>query len=169
MSDNPQDDSKARTGDLAPAPGVPTDPPASVAPTRAVGGQFLPGDRWDGNSKGKQKGTKNRITMRRLMDEEILREQLSVNAPALLAQAVLMALEGNSIMMRTLLDKLLVTPKSEEETDQSDRSVSITINDLSARPGLQVPTITATKGGHTLTIGQSTAVPPKPALEGTTE
>lgn len=128
------------------ASGVPGD--ASV-PVRRPDGTFLPGAQWSGNSKGRAKGVKNRITLERLLVEEKLRDKLGFRAEDLLQRAIEMAMEGNDKIMRTLLDKLLATPKNTEDDAGQDRSVQITINDLS---GVAKP-VSVNKGNQTLRVG----------------
>lgn len=109
--------------------------------------RFQPGEAWKGNSSGRARGTKNRITLQRLLLEEKLREQLEVSAAEILEKAITMAKEGNDKIMRTLLDKLLTTPKNAEDDTGKDTSISVTINDLSGKAPVQVE-----KGRQTLTI-----------------
>lgn len=85
---------------------------------------------WKGNKEGRPKGIKNRITVQRLLMEEKLREQLGVNAEQLVAQAILMALNGNDRVMRVLLDKLLSTPKNSDDADSKDNSIQVVITNL---------------------------------------
>lgn len=125
-------------------------------PTRSPRGQFLPGDRWEGNAKGRAKGVKNRITLQRLLVEEKLRDTLGIKAEDILAKAVAMAMEGNDKIMRTLLDKLLATPKNSEDGDAKDNSVQITINDLSGSANPK-SVATISKGPQTLTIPRVTS------------
>lgn len=97
-------------------------------------GRFKPGDQWRGNAAGRSKGVKNRITLQRLLVEEELRESLQVRAQDLLQEAIKMAMSGNDKIMRTLLDKLLATPKHAEDEQAKDTSINVTINDLSSSP-----------------------------------
>jgi hypothetical protein len=129
--------------------------PLGGVPTRSPKGQFLPGDKWEGNAKGRAKGVKNRITLQRLLVEERLRDKLNIKAEDILAQAVEMAMGGNDKIMRTLLDKLLATPKNSEDGDAKDNSVSITINDLSG--SAPKPVATVSRGAQTLTIPRVTS------------
>lgn len=118
---------------------TPNLPATYTAPPKGDG-RFKAGADWAGNSTGRPKGIKNRITTQRLLIEEGLREQLAVNAEALLAKAVIMALDGNDKVMRVLLDKLMSTPKNDDGEGAKDSAVSITITNLTS-PGKPVATI----------------------------
>lgn len=85
-----------------------------------------------GNPLGRAKGTKNRITLARLLLEEELREQLSTNGPKIMRKAIKMALEGDDKIMRVLLDKMLATPKGDDAADAKDNEVRINITNLTS-------------------------------------
>lgn len=112
-------------------------------------GRFKPGEAWKGNSAGRAKGTKNRITLQRLLLEERLRERLEVDAEEILVKAIEMAKSGDDKIMRTLLDKLLTTPKNAEDDTGKDTSIHVTISDLSsANPKM----LTAERGTERISI-----------------
>lgn len=106
------------------------DTPTTAITTPKGDGRFRGGVEWKGNKEGRPKGIKNRITVQRLLMEEKLREQLGVNAEQLVAQAILMALNGNDRVMRVLLDKLLSTPKNSDDADSKDNSIQVVITNL---------------------------------------
>lgn len=93
-------------------------------------GRFPPGQ--SGNPLGKAKGTKNRITLARLMLEEGLRQQLTNAGPKIMQKAIKMALDGDDKIMRVLLDKMLTTPKGDDGSDARDNEVRITVNNLTS-------------------------------------
>jgi hypothetical protein len=138
---------------------------ASV-PARSTKGQFLPGEQWAGNAKGRAKGVKNRITLQRLLVEETLRNKLGIKAEDLLQKAIEMAMgtpakdgqpgtPGNDKIMRTLLDKLLATPKNSEDGDAKDNAITVNINDLSGSSPRPVATVS--RGNQTLSIPRVTS------------
>lgn len=96
--------------------------------TQNLGNRFKPGAEWTGNAKGKAKGTKNKITVQRLLMESHLRDRLSVNAEDLLERAVLMAMGGSEKIMALLLDKLIASPKNAEDEAPKDASITLNIN-----------------------------------------
>lgn len=104
-------------------------------PTRTPEGKFLKGV--SGNPAGRTKGAKNKITLERLLLEEKLREALSIEGPKLMRRAVRMALSGNDRVMRVLLDKMLATPRGEEDTQSGDRDIQVIVNNYTKpeKPG----------------------------------
>jgi hypothetical protein len=128
---------------------VPADRSGDKGGLRSRTGQFLPGEKWDGNAKGRAKGVKNRITLERLLLEEKLRNKLGFKAEDLLAKAIEMAMGGDDKIMRTLLDKLLATPKNSEDGDAKDNTVNVVINDLSGSANPR-PVATISKGSQSL-------------------
>ena len=85
-----------------------------------------------GNPVGRAKGTKNRITLARLMLEEILRESLTEKGPALMKKAIAMAMKGDDKIMRVLLDKMLASPRGEDSADAKDTEVRVTVHNLTS-------------------------------------
>lgn len=83
-----------------------------------------------GNPLGRAKGTKNRITLARLMLEEQLRETLTKAGPKLIKKAIRMALNGDEKVLRVLLDKMLATPKGDDSEGAADRDVKVIIQNL---------------------------------------
>lgn len=89
-----------------------------VAAKRTEKGQFVKGV--SGNPLGRVKGTKNKITIARLLLEEVLRDELTKEGPKLMKKAISMAMgdkkrPGNDKIMRVLLDKMLASPRGEED------------------------------------------------------
>lgn len=95
---------------------------------RTSGGQFVPGQ--SGNPAGRAKGTKNRITLARLMLEESLRDALAEDGPKIMKKAIKMALSGNDRVMRVLLDKMLTTPRDQDTGESQDREINVTVQNL---------------------------------------
>jgi hypothetical protein len=123
--------------------------PAPVDPARDEGGKFLKGT--SGNPLGRPKGSKNAITLARLMLEEQLRETLQQKGPRLLNKAIRMAMKGDDKIMRVLLDKMLATPRGEDSDDSVDRKIQIVVNNLTNPDPKQVKgtvvlTVPSTKG-----------------------
>jgi len=132
-------------------------------PARNPDGTFPKGV--SGNPAGRVKGTKNRITMARLMLEETLRESLTAAGPKLLRKAIKMALSGDDKVMRALLDKMLATPRGDDETGTGDRDIRIVLQNFTG-PQAQLPAIDGTVVRHAIE-GQSTQheQPQRPAPE----
>jgi hypothetical protein len=107
---------------------------------RTAGGQFVPGV--SGNPAGRAKGTKNKITLARLMLEDQLREILTQEGPKLMRKAIKMALkDGNDRVMRVLLDKMLTTPKDQDSGESQDRDIKVTVQNLIPSGAAQRPAI----------------------------
>ena len=100
--------------------------PEEKVPTRTTEGRFVKGV--SGNPAGRAKGTKNKITLERLLLEEKLREALTIEGPKLLRRAVRSALAGNDRVMRVLLDKMLATPRGEDDSQTGDRDIQVIVN-----------------------------------------
>ncbi len=83
-----------------------------------------------GNPAGRAKGTKNAITLARLMLEETLRESLTKAGPKLMHKAIRMALKGDDKIMRVLLDKMLATPRGDDSDSAQERDIQIVIQNL---------------------------------------
>lgn len=93
-------------------------------------GQFVKGV--SGNPVGRAKGTKNKITLARLLLESELRETLTSEGPKLMRKAISMAMgakgkPGNDKIMRVLLDKMLATPRGDDSDQGGDRDVKVII------------------------------------------
>lgn len=99
---------------------------------RTEGGKFAPGV--SGNPAGRAKGSKNKITLARLLLEEALRNQLTEAGPKLMTQAIKQALKGNDRIMRVLLDKMLTTPRDMDSSDGQDRDVKVVVQNLIKAP-----------------------------------
>lgn len=106
-----------------------------------------------GNPSGRVKGTKNRITLARLMLEETLRDALTSAGPKLMRKAIKMALAGDDKVMRALLDKMLATPRGDDETQAGDRDIRIVLQNFTGPPVR--PSIEGTVVRHQIK-GQST-------------
>ena len=107
---------------------TPTETVEQPVVKRTTAGQFIKGQ--SGNPAGRTKGTKNRITIARLMLEEGLRDTLGHKGPALLEKAIQMAMKGNDKIMRVLLDKMLATPKGEDGENARDTEITVNVHNL---------------------------------------
>jgi uncharacterized Zn finger protein (UPF0148 family) len=121
--------------------------------------KFLPGH--SGNPSGRVKGLRNKITLERLLLEDILRQSLAKATPSLLTRAIQMAMghecddcrvpkrnekghlivppcggrkDGNDRMMRALLDKVLATPKHDDAGEAKDNEIKILIQNMTNSP-----------------------------------
>ena len=86
-------------------------------------GRFLSGNKLG----GRVKGSRNKITKLRLEMEEALRLNLRSHAENLLETAVQQALGGDAIIMKALLDKILTTPKDDEEANKRPDAVKVIV------------------------------------------
>ena len=110
---------------------------------RTAKGQFPAGV--SGNPLGRAKGTKNKITLARLLLESELRDTLTAEGPKLMRKAIKMAMgskgkPGNDKIMRVLLDKMLATPRGDDSDQSGDRDVKVIIENHSG-PKLVKPAI----------------------------
>jgi hypothetical protein len=125
----------------APAKAAPTapEPTPQVPAPRDEKGRFPVGV--SGNPSGRAKGTKNRITLARLLLEEQLRDTLTEEGPKIMRKAIKMALSGDDKVMRVLLDKMLATPKGDDSDGAQDRDVKVIIQNLTStipgRPAIE--------------------------------
>jgi hypothetical protein len=97
---------------------------------RDTSGKFVAGA--SGNPKGRAKGSRNAITIRRLETEQALRNFLAPKAKDILAKAVEMALAGNEKMLTVLLDKTLSSLRTEDVGETKDTEIKVQINNLTA-------------------------------------
>ena len=86
-------------------------------------GRFLTGNKIG----GRVKGSRNRITKLRLEIEEASRLLLRSEAENLLTAAIKMAKDGDSIIMKALLDKFMTTPKDDEEANKRPDAVKVIV------------------------------------------
>lgn len=91
-----------------------------------------------GNPTGRPKGTKNEITIQKLLLESDLRKQLGRDIRDVLAVAVKMALAGDQAMIKLLIDKALPTSKAHEAEDVQNNKIEVTINGLPSREAMRV-------------------------------
>ena len=75
---------------------------------------FKPGA--SGNPKGRPKGTKNHSVALRKEMELILTKNLSKDIGRILQKAIDMALEGDRVMIKMLVDKMIASPKIDDGT-----------------------------------------------------
>jgi hypothetical protein len=114
-------------------------------------GKWLKGQ--SGNPAGRVKGLRNKITLERLLLEDMLRQTLVTESPRLLKQAIKMAMQGNDRIMRALLDKVLATPKHDDAGEAKDNEIKILIQNLTSSPATPTsePGLTTVKVTPTLT------------------
>lgn len=86
-------------------------------------GRFLSGN----TLGGRIKGSRNKITRLRLEMEEALRLNLRSEAESLLEHAIRAAKGGDSLLMKALLDKILTTPKDDEDANKKPESVKVIV------------------------------------------
>lgn len=75
---------------------------------------FKPGI--SGNPKGRPKGTKNHSVALRKEMELILTKNLSKDIGKILQKAIDMALKGDRVMIKMLIDKMIASPKTDDGT-----------------------------------------------------
>lgn len=119
------------------APAVLAEDDVSIPSKDPETGRFLSGN----TLGGRIKGSRNKITRLRLEMEEALRLNLRDEAEDLLAHAIKAAKNGDSLLMKALLDKILTTPKDDDEANKKPESVKVIVVTQAASP----PTVTVTK------------------------
>lgn len=97
---------------------------------------FQPGK--SGNPNGRPKGSRNKITVMKLALEGELREQLKYDMAAIMAIAINMAKNGDTSMIKLLIDKTVPTTKSVDDEPQKEK---ITIQIGRLPDGRDEPTI----------------------------
>lgn len=93
-------------------------------------GQFLKGT--SGNPLGRPKGSKNKITMMKLALEGRLRTQLEHDAHEILKKAVDLAKDGDTAMIKLLVDKMIPTSKSVDDEPTKEK-IQIIVSQLAGR------------------------------------
>jgi hypothetical protein len=130
----PADNNGGPTDTVAPPPSLPAVPVRTATTTRNEKGQFLPGA--SGNPKGKPKGAKNYLTKLRRDTEIAMRDYLSTPENQDLAfkafdrlfKICLYGEEKNAVgALKLLTDKLMVSPRQEEELETGPREINIQI------------------------------------------
>lgn len=99
-----------------------------MAAKRTTKGTFVKGV--SGNPKGRTKGSRNNITLRRLETEESLRDFVAPHAKAILRKAIAMAIDGDQQMLKLLLDKMMSTLRNEDVGESRDTEIKVQINNL---------------------------------------
>lgn len=87
-----------------------------------------------GNPKGRPKNSKNKITLMKQALEGELRVQLGPAMASILQIAIDKALEGDTQMIKLLLDKTLPTTKAADDEEAGREKIHITIGRLPDRP-----------------------------------
>jgi len=94
---------------------------------------FQPGQ--SGNPEGRPKGSKNKITLYKILVEQGLREDAAPHMQEVLAQAVRMAKKGNVAMIKLLLE-LHMSKSGDIDDRTTDDKITININQM--KPAEQV-------------------------------
>lgn len=96
-----------------------------------------PISRWkpgqSGNPAGRPKGAKNKITYMKLVLEGELRVQIRDHMREILDIAINKAKEGDTSMIKLLLDKTLPTSKASDDEDVTKEKIQINIGRLPDR------------------------------------
>lgn len=88
-----------------------------------------------GNPAGRPKGSKNRITLMKIALEGELREQLKYDAAEIMKVAINMAKQGDTAMLKLLIDKMVPTSKASEDEPQKEKiQINIGRLDKGERP-----------------------------------
>lgn len=93
---------------------------------------------------GRVKGSRNQITKLRLETEEALRLLMRGKAEELVERAIEMAMGGDSNVMKSLLDKILTTPKDDEDKNAKPEAVKVIVI---TSPSANSPKVTVLKSG----------------------
>lgn len=99
------------------------------APTKK-GGKFIKGV--SGNPLGRPRGSKNKITLMKLALEGELRQQLKHDAQEILQVAIQKAKEGDTAMLKLLVDKMIPTSKAMDDDPVKER-VQVFVSQLAGR------------------------------------
>jgi Family of unknown function (DUF5681) len=86
-----------------------------------------------GNPAGRPKGSKNKITLMKIVLEGELRQQLGPHMAEVLAKALSLAKEGNEQMIKLLVDKTIPTTKASDEETTDKEKIVIQIGRLPER------------------------------------
>lgn len=96
-----------------------------------------PISRWkpgqSGNPAGRPKGAKNKITYMKLVLEGELRTQIKDHMADILAIAIDKAKEGDTSMIKLLLDKTMPTSKASDDEEVTKEKIQINIGRLPDR------------------------------------
>lgn len=99
--------------------------------------ELKPISRWkpgqSGNPAGRPKGAKNKITFMKLALEGELRAQIKDHMADILAIAIQKAKEGDSSMIKLLLDKTMATSKAADDEEMGKEKIQINIGRLPDR------------------------------------
>lgn len=113
------------------------------APTRDERGRFLKGG-VPGNPNGREKGSKNKMTLIR----EQLEGNLADDGITLLTKATQLAERGNTTMLKFLLERLL--PKN-DDSNKGTGKISVNINNMTEKEPTSIEIIEAKPTQETTT------------------
>lgn len=100
------------------------------APAPTKSNRFVKGV--SGNPLGRPKGSKNKITLMKLALEGELRTQLKHDAQEILQVAIAKAKEGDTAMLKLLVDKMIPTSKATDDEPVKER-VQVFVSQLAGR------------------------------------
>lgn len=110
-----------------------------------------PISRWkpgqSGNPAGRPKGAKNKITYMKLVLEGELRTQIKDHMADILAIAIEKAKEGDTSMIKLLLDKTMPTSKASDDEEPTKDKIQINIGRLADRENEPITINGETVGG----------------------
>lgn len=88
-------------------------------PTKARNHLFKAGQ--SGNPAGRPKGAKNKITLMKIALEGELREHLRHSGAEIMEVAIKLAKQGDTSMIKLLIDKMVPTSKASDEEPQKEK------------------------------------------------
>ncbi len=100
----------------------------TTLPTRRPKHLFKPGQA--ANPLGRPVGSKNRITQQKIGIEAQLRDQLGEYMPEILQKAIELALKGDKVMLKLLLEMTMSKAVAVEEVGEGKDKVQVTIRRL---------------------------------------
>lgn len=92
-----------------------------------------------GNPSGRPKGSKNKVTLMKIVLEGELRTQLGPHMADILAKAISMAKAGDPAMMKLLIDKTVPTTKASDDEANDKEKIVIQIGRLPERVDESIP------------------------------
>lgn len=96
---------------------------------------FRPGE--SGNPAGRPKGTKNQITILKQSLELQLREKAKSEMPKVLKKAIELALSGDRMMIKLLLELHMSRQAHQEDESGGKSQVAVVIQNLTDQPVTQ--------------------------------
>jgi hypothetical protein len=111
----------------------PSDKECETSPTTALTSRkklvpWKPGQ--SGNPAGRPLGSKNRITQQKIGIEAQLRDQLGEYMPEVLQRAIELALKGDRVMLRLLIEMCMSKAVAVDDVSEGKDKVQVTIRRL---------------------------------------